>query len=378
MGLETEERLERSGRPDKRVRKLKSLAHGLAVVDVLLLIFCGLLVVRNIRINRENNALKSRYESMQVATGQPEAGAVSADTMGIPEDSVMVAAPAAGTSSNEATLTEIRSYAEQGKTFLFTLKQLFPQQFVLADEGRFHFVEIDPNLRPYTYDNSMISLSSDGIISYEDESVVTSYGIDVSQHNGPVDWDVLNEIEGKPDFVFVRAGIRGYGSGKLVADEQVSANLIGAKKIGADTGVYFVTQAVNEEEAREEARFVLDIIKDYEVDMPIVLDVEKVENYDTEPRTKQLTAQEYSANLLAFADEMSKNGRETMIYGNGKTFMLMLDMKMLDGMGIWFADYVSEDDYIPYFPYDFKIWQFTSEGNVPGVTGYCDLNIRFD
>ena len=112
--------------------------------------------------------------------------------------------------------------------------------------------------------------------------------------------------------------------------------------------------------------------------MPIVLDVEKVENYDTEPRTKQLTAQEYSANLLAFADEMSKNGRETMIYGNGKTFMLMLDMKMLDGMGIWFADYVSEDDYIPYFPYDFKIWQFTSEGNVPGVTGYCDLNIRFD
>ncbi|MBR1913249.1 MAG: hypothetical protein IJ827_00290 [Lachnospiraceae bacterium] len=375
MGLETEERLERSGRPGKRVRRLKSLARGLAVIDALLLILCGLLVVRNIRVNRENDALKSRYESMQIAAGQTGDG--SADISG---DSVMAAAsvPMTGISSNEAMLSEIRSYAEQGKTFLFTLKQLFPQQFVLADEGRFHFVDIDPNLRPYTYDNSMISLSSDGIISYEDEGVATSYGIDVSQHNGIVDWDTLNGIEGKPDFVFVRAGIRGYGSGKLVADEQVSANLIGAKRIGAETGVYFVTQAVNEEEAREEARFVLDIIKDHEVDMPIVLDVEKVENYDTEPRTKQLTAQEYSANLLAFADEMSKNGRETMIYGNGKTFMLMLDMKMLDGMGIWFADYVSEDDYIPYFPYDFKIWQFTSEGNVPGVTGYCDLNIRFD
>ena len=375
MGLETEERLERSGRPGKRVRRLKSLARGLAVIDALLLILCGLLVVRNIRVNRENDALKSRYESMQIAAGQTGDG--SADISG---DSVMAAAsvPMTGISSNEAMLSEIRSYAEQGKTFLFTLKQLFPQQFVLADEGRFHFVDIDPNLRPYTSDNSMISLSSDGIISYEDEGVATSYGIDVSQHNGTVDWDTLNGIEGKPDFVFVRAGIRGYGSGKLVADEQVSANLIGAKRIGAETGVYFVTQAVNEEEAREEARFVLDIIKDHEVDMPIVLDVEKVENYDTEPRTKQLTAQEYSANLLAFADEMSKNGRETMIYGNGKTFMLMLDMKMLDGMGIWFADYVSEDDYIPYFPYDFKIWQFTSEGNVPGVTGYCDLNIRFD
>jgi len=89
MGLETEERLERSGRPGKRVRRLKSLARGLAVIDALLLILCGLLVVRNIRVNRENDALKSRFESMQIAAGQTGDG--SADISG---DSVMAAASA--------------------------------------------------------------------------------------------------------------------------------------------------------------------------------------------------------------------------------------------------------------------------------------------
>ena len=74
----------------------------------------------------------------------------------------------------------------------------------------------------------------------------------------------------------------------------------------------------------------------------------------------------------------SDYGYETMIYGNGKSFMLMMDITQIDDIDKWFADYVATDDYTPYFPYDFSIWQFSSQGYMQGITGDVDLNIRFN
>ncbi len=372
--------LTQRNKPSGRVRGLKRAVRWLALIDLLLFVLCALLALRAYDLQKENTTLRQSNEDLQIRATQNEHTAE--DTVPIPgmtaADGSPVTDTVSGSDADNATLMAVRGYAEQGKSFLYTLKQLFPKQFVLADEGTFHFVDIDPNLRPYTYDNDMIALSSNGIITYADENVITSYGIDVSQHNGPVDWEQMKAAGYRPDFVYIRAGLRGYSSGRLVYDEQVSANIAGAKSVGAQTGVYFVTQAIDEDEAREEAQFVLDLLRDKENDLPVVLDVEKVESYDTEPRTKNLTPQEYTTNVLAFADELKQNGVDTIVYGNGKTFMLMLDMAMLDGTDIWFADYVAEDDYIPYFPYKFDIWQFSSQGNVPGVTGDCDLNIRFE
>ncbi len=344
------------------------------------------LTVKAIGYQKENAKLRQANEDLMVSLNDAEgelpdvvSASINADgemqLKEIPEDGPNIELK---THYDPETLAVIQAYAESGKSFIATLKALFPEQFVVADEGRFHFVNIDPALRPYSYDDSRIALSPEGIITYDDDTAHVSYGIDVSQHNDEIDWEALSESSEKPDFIYVRAGIRGYGSGKLVADTQVSANLIGARECGAQVGVYFVTQAVNEEEAREEAQFVLETIGDNPVDLPMVLDVEKVENFDTEPRTRGLSAEEYTRNVLAFVDEMKKEGYETMIYGNGKTFMLMLDMSKLEDVDKWFADYVAEDDYVPYFPYDFSIWQFSSQGHVAGINGDVDLNIRFE
>lgn len=348
---------------------------------------CVILAVKAVDYQKQNAYLSQKNEDLQIALNQ------NGDTEGteesIPDDISEISEEIkemGEVSQNarelapldEKTLGTVKEYAEQGKTFLATLKMLFSDQFVLADEGRFYFRDIDPALRPYSYDSEKISLGSDGIISYDDDEYDISYGIDVSQHNDVIDWEAMKNGGNIPDFVYIRAGLRGYGSGKLVADTQVSANIAGAKELGSEVGVYFVTQAVTEEEAREEAQFVLETLSDNTVDLPIALDVEKVESYETEPRTKNLSAQEYTRNMLAFVDEMKKEGHETIIYGNGKTFMLLLDMSMLEDTDKWFADYVAEDDYIPYFPYDFSIWQFTSQGHIAGVTGEVDLNIRFN
>ncbi len=363
------------------------LIQGLAIIDVLLLLLCFILGYKAIEYQKENAKLRQTNEDLQIAVNKTQGIDFAEEDIEteLRDLSDEIAEAESGSAEaadlvplNDKTLGAIKEYAEQGKSFLTTLKMLFPDQFVLADEGRFYFKDIDPALRPYSYDSEKISLGSDGIITYDDDKYNVSYGIDVSQHNDVIDWEAMKNAGIVPDFVYIRAGLRGYGSGKLVADTQVSANIAGAKELGSEVGVYFVTQAVTEEEAREEAQFVLETLSDNTVDLPIAIDVEKVESYDTVPRTQDLSAEAYTKNMLAFADEMAKEGYETIIYGNGKTFMLLLDMSMLEDIDKWFADYVAADDYIPYFPYDFSIWQFSSKGSIAGINGDVDLNIRFN
>ncbi|MBQ8956559.1 MAG: hypothetical protein IJ075_06290 [Lachnospiraceae bacterium] len=361
---------------NKKAKKIYTLIQGLAIIDVLLLILCAILAFKAIDYQKENARLAQENEKLHILSGSSQGdGAEQEAEMSETGSEAMIIEELPGDADTRAIL---KSYAEQGKSFISTLKAIFTDQFVIADEGKFYFMDIDPALRPYSYDSSKISLSDNGVIQYADETADISYGIDISQHNGEIDWEAFNENEEKPDFIYVRSGLRGYQSGKLVADTQVSANLIGARESGAEVGIYFVTQAVNEEEAREEARFAIETLSDNTIDLPVAIDVEKVENYENEPRTKSLTAEEYTRNVLAFADEMKQNGYDTIIYGNGKTFMLMLDITQLEDTGKWFADYVAEDDYIPYFPYDFSIWQFSSRGRMKGITGDVDLNIRFN
>jgi hypothetical protein len=73
-------------------------------------------------------------------------------------------------------------------------------------------------------------------------------GIDVSAHQGKIDWQKVKEAG--VEFAFIRVGYRGYGqAGKLVADEYAPANLKGAREAGLDVGVYFFSQAINTDEA---------------------------------------------------------------------------------------------------------------------------------
>ena len=149
-------------------------------------------------------------------------------------------------------------------------------------------------------------------------------------------------------------------------------NIKGALRNDIEVGVYFFTQAINEEEAREEARYVLDALEPYEVNYPVVIDVEAVSNADA--RTKDLTVEERTQYCITFCEMIKEAGYTPMIYGNMKTFMLMLDIEQLEEYEKWVAFY----DEPMYYPYAFKIWQYTDEGKVAGITGDVDLNISFE
>lgn len=194
-------------------------------------------------------------------------------------------------------------------------------------------------------------------------------GIDVSAFQGEVDWE---KVAGSGiEFAMIRVGFRGYGkAGTLVEDEYARANLEGAIAAGLDVGAYFFSQAVNTDEVAEEVAFMLDIIKDYELTMPVVFDWEYIS--DT-ARTANVDKRTLTDCSLEFCRLMEEAGYEPMIYFNSYQSMYMMHLKELENYPFWLALYTDRMIY----PYKIDMWQYTCTGRVPGVSGDVDINIRF-
>ena len=207
---------------------------------------------------------------------------------------------------------------------------------------------------------------------YDEENGVTArFGIDVSEFQGEeIDWKQVRDSG--VEFVIIRLGYRAYGeSGELVLDAMYEDNIKGALDAGLDVGVYFFSQAVSAAEAVEEADFVLEHLKPYEITGPVVYDTEEIK-WDT-ARTDNNTKQEFTNYCKVFCDTVEHAGYDPMIYSNMKWMAFTLDMSELSGYDFWYADYHD----VPQCPYDYKIWQYSEEGAVPGINANVDLNLWF-
>lgn len=192
-------------------------------------------------------------------------------------------------------------------------------------------------------------------------------GIDVSKYQSTIDWEKVKEAGFS--FVMIRVGYRGYGqSGSMRPDDMADRHYQGAKEAGLEVGAYFFSQAINEQEAREEALYALELTRDWELDLPIVYDWEYISE---EARTAEVDADTLTACAKAFCQEISDAGRKTMIYVSPWFGNLHLDQ--LAEYPQWIALYKDHMDY----KYHFDMWQYTCEGSVPGVRGDVDINIFF-
>ena len=172
--------------------------------------------------------------------------------------------------------------------------------------------------------------------------------------------------------MILRLGYRAYGeSGALVLDAMYEENVKAALDAGLEVGVYFFSQAITDAEAEEEAQFVLDHIRPYNITGPVVYDTEEIK-WDTY-RAEDNTSEEYTKYCRIFCDAVEAAGYEPMIYCNMKWMAFTLDMEELAGYDFWYADYYD----VPQCPYDYKIWQYSETGVVPGINGNVDLNLWF-
>jgi len=234
-------------------------------------------------------------------------------------------------------------------------------------------IAVDPQVERCTYvlDNIDTSNPDNWIYTDESDTVLSHRGIDVSKYQAKIDWKQV--AEAGVEFAIIRLGYRGMNEGTLELDPYFVENVKVASQNGIKVGVYFFSQAVSEEEAEEEAKFVLNAVKGYDISYPIVFDTERVTTYDA--RANSLSYDKRTDIAITFCESIKAAGYTPMIYANTKYMMMGVDRARLSDYDMWFA-YYSFDGQMT-IPYDFQIFQYSESGSIPGVSGKCDLNISF-
>lgn len=193
-------------------------------------------------------------------------------------------------------------------------------------------------------------------------------GIDVSEWNGDIDWQQVKDSG--VEFVIVRVGGRGTEQGTLYGDERAQEYYEDATAVGLKVGAYFFAQSITVEEAIEEAEYVLDVVKDWDVQMPLVYDWEYV---DETARTADMDSRTLTDMAKAFCDTIKDAGYTPMLYFGRSQSKDLLILEELVDYPFWLAMYSTIMDY----PYKIDMWQYTDEGTVPGIDGPVDLNLWF-
>lgn len=187
---------------------------------------------------------------------------------------------------------------------------------------------------------------------------------DFSVHNGRIDWDRLKESG--VDFVMLRAG---YGKNNI--DERFYDNASACMRLGIPFGIYWFSYAYTEEMAEREAGYALEAVKKYKLECPVAYDLE----YDTVryAATKGITIRKGLATAMAaaFCGRVGRAGYMAVNYSNQDYLKNMFDDCLLS-YPLWYARYnrvAGREDMV--------LWQYSSEGKVPGVDGKVDMNYAF-
>ena len=332
----------------------------LSLVALLALSFCIVLLLRNASLKREEEAVQSELDALN------EEGYYTTTEAQVLIDAAKTEAEENG---KESILDVMQSKLENGDSAISTIRSVFTDQLVVADNGRYYFFPITDEIEHHSFGAEDFTINDDGFIEYtgDDSSVVIYNGIDVSRFQGEIDWEQV--ADAGIDYAIIRVGLRGSTEGKLLEDDNFVYNIENAIANGIDVGVYFYSQAITDEEALEEAQFVLDLIEPYDLAYPVVLDVESADS--TSARTNGLSQDQYTSIAKLFCETVEGAGYKAVIYGNVKSFTLLLNANELTSYDTWIAYYGTP----LYYPYEFGMWQYSSSGTVAGIDGDVDLNI---
>ena len=191
------------------------------------------------------------------------------------------------------------------------LRNIFPEYLVILANSKYNFIPVDKTLATHNLVEAQFQMTEDGIVEYYNETgeKISHTGVDVSRFQGTIDWKKVAEDD--IEFAIIRLGLRGYGTGEIFLDANYEANITGAIDAGIDVGVYFYSQAINEEEAMQEANFVIENLSQYDIQLPVVMDIEYADSSDG--RANALTIEERTHLAVIFCDALKEAGYDTMI-----------------------------------------------------------------
>lgn len=194
-------------------------------------------------------------------------------------------------------------------------------------------------------------------------------GPDISKHNGAVD------IKRIRDAGYKRIGIRA-GYGKNNVDQRYVTNALACFNLGMSVLLYWFSYAYTVAMAAAEAGYVVAQAKKYWKSCPIAFDLEYDSVNYARKNGVRITKQLATDMAIAFLRTVKDAGYIPVIYTNKDYLQNYFDMpRIVAALGkvfVWYARYTSKLSATEIDMAD--IWQFTSSGSIPGVTGRVDIN----
>lgn len=225
----------------------------------------------------------------------------------------------------------------------------------------------DPNkVFRSAFDWSNLKSEGDRLSYVVDGKTLSRCGIDVSEHSGDIDWKAV--ADDGVDFAYIRLGYRATADGAIHLDTHYKRNIKQAQAAGLDVGVYFYSQAANEDEAVEEANYVCDTLGDLDLRYPIAFDMEP--SATGTDRISALSNSERSAAAQAFCKQVASRGYRVIIYGS-RSDLASYSLKDFADYGFWYAEYADK----PSLSLQMGIWQYSDKATVDGIDEKVDLDL---
>ena len=207
-----------------------------------------------------------------------------------------------------------------------------------------------------------VTLFSDIIEKHKtDETLI---GIDISKWQEDVDFEKIKN-EGV-EFVFIRVGTAKGTNGEYVLDPKFERNITEANKYDIPVGIYYYSYANSVEHSICDAEWVLEQIRDYKVDLPIVFDWEDWNNFNS----YQMSFYKLTASATAFLDTCDSHGYDGMLYSS-KSYLEKIWLPV--SYPIWLAHYTEKTNYNG----DYMVWQLCEDGEIEGIQNPVDINVLY-
>lgn len=257
--------------------------------------------------------------------------------------------------------TTIQSALASGRSTLSMLRELFPEDVVVSNNGRYYFYPVSDDIAANPFEEGDYALDENGLLTYQGDNVNVSLtqGIQVSADSGEIDWDAV--AEDHIAFVYIYVGGRD-SNGELIEDAAFAENIKGAKAAGLSVGIYYSLLATTTQEAQEDAEWLIDILEPYAEDIDGYAAI-LIRTPDENTRTASVSRAVWSENLATVSNTLKLAGYQPMLFGNLTSMMMQIEPYAMADLARW-VSYVGTD---LYFPYTFTMWRYSSESIVDGI-----------
>lgn len=297
------------------------------------------------RLNGENGVTKSLYTQEEL-------------------DEAVTSAQHAGENDGAKDIKQqIMAQLGSGNTTLSMLRDLFPEDIVVGNSGRYYFYPVQNTLGLNDYGEGDFLINQDGLLVYQgtDAGVQLEQAIHVTADAGRIDWEDV--AADHVDAAMIYIGGRD-AEGEFQEDERWEYNLKGAHEAGLKVGIYYSLSIVSEEEAQEDVDHLIELLEPYDemINGYAAISIRIPESGD---RTASVTRATRTGSLRLICDALQLAGYQPMIYESLTSMMLLTETEQLTDVARW----ISNDGAELYFPYTFTMWRYTTEGSVNGIKG---------